>query len=74
MAITVEATGSPAAWEQAKREIDEIAVALAGGARLRRAGPDPRQGIPRAAISAGCARGELDAAFERRCWSSRRAR
>ena len=64
MAITVEATSSSAAWEQAKREIDEIAVALAGGADFaelaRTRAKDPAGGD-----LGWLARGELDAAFER---------
>jgi peptidyl-prolyl cis-trans isomerase SurA len=64
MAITVEATSSAAAWEQAKREIDEIAVALAGGADFaelaRTRAKDPAGGD-----LGWVARGELDAAFER---------
>jgi peptidyl-prolyl cis-trans isomerase SurA len=64
LAITVEATSSPAAWEQAKQEIDTIAVALAGGADFselaRTRAKDPAGGD-----LGWLARGELDAAFER---------
>jgi peptidyl-prolyl cis-trans isomerase SurA len=63
MAITVEATSSPAAWEQAKQEIDGIATALAGGADFaelaRTRAKDPAGGD-----LGWLARGELDAAFE----------
>ncbi|HEY7139263.1 MAG TPA: peptidylprolyl isomerase [Methylomirabilota bacterium] len=63
MAITVEATTSPAAWEQAKQEIDGIATALAGGADFaelaRTRAKDPAGGD-----LGWLARGELDATFE----------
>lgn len=64
MAITVEATSSPGAWEQAKQEIESISVALAGGADFaelaRTRAKDPSGGD-----LGWLARGELDAAFER---------
>jgi peptidyl-prolyl cis-trans isomerase SurA len=64
MAVTVEATSSPGAWEQAKAEIDELATALAGGADFaelaRTRAKDPAGGD-----LGWLARGELDAAFER---------
>jgi peptidyl-prolyl cis-trans isomerase SurA len=64
MAITVEAAGSPGAWEQAKQAIESIAVALAGGADFaelaRTRAKDPAGGD-----LGWLARGELDAAFER---------
>lgn len=63
LAITVEVTSSPAAWDAAKKEIDEIAVALAGGADFaelaRTRGKDSTGGD-----LGWMARGELDAAFE----------
>jgi peptidyl-prolyl cis-trans isomerase SurA len=64
MAITVEATSSPGAWEQAKQEIEGITVALAGGADFA------ELARTRAKDSTGgdlgwLARGELDPAFER---------
>ncbi len=63
MAITVEATSSPGAWEQAKQEIESISVALAGGADFaelaRTRAKDPTGGD-----LGWLARGELDAAFE----------
>jgi hypothetical protein len=64
LAITVEATSSPAAWDQAKQEIDAIAVALAGGADFaelaRTRARDPAGGD-----LGWLARGELDAVFEK---------
>ena len=63
MAITVEATSSPGAWEQAKQEIESISVALAGGADFaelaRTRAKDPTGGD-----LGWLTRGELDAAFE----------
>ncbi len=63
MAITVEATSSPGAWEQAKGEIESISVALAGGADFaelaRTRAKDPTGGD-----LGWLARGELDAVFE----------
>ena len=44
LAVMAEPTTSPAAWEGAKREIESIAAALAGGGRLRGAGAKPRKG------------------------------
>jgi peptidyl-prolyl cis-trans isomerase SurA len=64
MAITVEATSSPGAWERAKQEIESISVALAGGADFaelaRTRAKDPTGGD-----LGWLARGELDVAFER---------
>jgi peptidyl-prolyl cis-trans isomerase SurA len=64
LAITVEASNSPAAWERAKQEIDSVAAALAGGADFaelaRTRGKDPTGGD-----LGWLARGELDAVFER---------
>jgi len=64
IAITVEATSSPGAWEQAKQEIESISAALAGGADFaelaRTRAKDPTGGD-----LGWLARGELDAAFER---------
>jgi peptidyl-prolyl cis-trans isomerase SurA len=63
LAITVDAGSSPEAWDQAKQEIDAIAVALAGGADFaelaRTRAKDPAGGD-----LGWLARGELDAAFE----------
>jgi peptidyl-prolyl cis-trans isomerase SurA len=63
IAITVEATSSPGAWEQAKGEIESISVALAGGADFaelaRTRAKDPTGGD-----LGWLARGELDAVFE----------
>ena len=63
LAITVDAGSSPAAWDQAKQEIDAIAAALAGGADFaelaRTRAKDPAGGD-----LGWLARGELDAAFE----------
>jgi peptidyl-prolyl cis-trans isomerase SurA len=64
LAITVEATSAPEAWEQAKREVESIAVALAGGADFA------ELARTRAKDASGgdlgwLARGELDPAFER---------
>jgi parvulin-like peptidyl-prolyl isomerase len=64
LAITVEAPSSPAAWEQAKQEIEQISVALAGGADFA------ELARTRAKDATGgdlgwLARGELDPAFER---------
>jgi peptidyl-prolyl cis-trans isomerase SurA len=63
MAVTVDAPGSPAAWERAKQEIEGIAAALAGGADFtelaRTRAKDPTGGD-----LGWLARGELDAAFE----------
>ena len=47
MAVTVEAPSSPAAWEQAKQEIEQHLGRAGGRCRLRRAGADPRQGRDR---------------------------
>jgi len=64
LAITVEVTSSPAAWDQAKQEIDSIVTALAGGAdfaelaRIR--AKDPAGGD-----LGWLARGELDPTFEK---------
>jgi peptidyl-prolyl cis-trans isomerase SurA len=64
LAVTVEVTGSPAAWEQAKQEIEAIATALAGGADFaemaKTRGKDPAGGD-----LGWLARGELDPAFEK---------
>lgn len=64
MAITVEATSSAGAWEQAKQEVESISVALAGGADFaelaRTRAKDPAGGD-----LGWLARGELDVAFER---------
>jgi len=64
MAITVEATSSPGAWERAKQEIESISVTLAGGADFaelaRTRAKDPTGGD-----LGWLARGELDVAFER---------
>lgn len=64
LAIPVELTSSPAAWERAKQEIESIAVALAGGVDF------PELARTRAKDPAGgdlgwLAKGELDPAFER---------
>jgi peptidyl-prolyl cis-trans isomerase SurA len=63
LAITVEATSSPAAWDQAKQEIESITTALAGGADFaelaRTRAKDPAGGD-----LGWLARGELDATFE----------
>ena len=63
IAITVEATNSPGAWEQAKQEVESISVALAGGADFtelaRTRGKDAAGGD-----LGWMVRGELDAAFE----------
>jgi peptidyl-prolyl cis-trans isomerase SurA len=63
LAIPVEATGSPAAWERAKQEIESVAAALASGADFA------ELARTRAKDAAGgdlgwLARGELDAVFE----------
>ena len=64
IAVMAEPTTSSAAWESAKREIESIAAALAGGgdfAELARSrGKDPAGGD-----LGWLARGELDPAFER---------
>jgi peptidyl-prolyl cis-trans isomerase SurA len=64
LAVPVDPSGTPAAWEQAKQEIESIAKALAGGgdfAELARTrGKDPAGGD-----LGWLTRGELDAAFER---------
>jgi peptidyl-prolyl cis-trans isomerase SurA len=64
LAITVDASSSAAAWDQAKQDIDAIAAALAGGgdfAELARTrGNDPAGGD-----LGWLARGELDEAFEK---------
>ena len=64
LAITVDTPGSAAAWDQAKREIDAIAVALAGGADFaelaRTRAKDPAGGD-----LGWLARGELDEVFEK---------
>jgi peptidyl-prolyl cis-trans isomerase SurA len=64
LAITVDTPGSPAAWDQAKREIDAIAAALAGGADFgelaRTRAKDPAGGD-----LGWLARGELDEVFEK---------
>jgi peptidyl-prolyl cis-trans isomerase SurA len=64
LAVMAEPTTSPAAWEGAKREIESIAAALAGGADFaelaRSRGKDPAGGD-----LGWLARGELDPAFER---------
>jgi peptidyl-prolyl cis-trans isomerase SurA len=63
LAITVDAPSSSAAWDEAKKDIDGIAAALAGGADFaelaRTRGNDPSGGD-----LGWLARGELDAAFE----------
>ena len=63
LAITVDAPNSPAAWDQAKQEIDSIVTALAGGADFaelaRTRARDPAGGD-----LGWLARGELDAVFE----------
>jgi peptidyl-prolyl cis-trans isomerase SurA len=63
LAITVEATSSPAAWDQAKQEIDSIATALAGGADFAELART-RAKDPAAGDLGWLARGELDATFE----------
>ena len=64
IAVMAEPSTSPAAWESAKREIESIAAALAGGgdfAELARSrGKDPAGGD-----LGWLTRGELDPAFER---------
>jgi peptidyl-prolyl cis-trans isomerase SurA len=64
LAVMAEPTTSPAAWEEAKREIESIVAALAGGADFaelaRSRGKDPAGGD-----LGWLARGELDLAFER---------
>jgi peptidyl-prolyl cis-trans isomerase SurA len=64
LAITVDTPGSPAAWDQAKQEIDAIAAALAGGADFgelaRTRAKDPAGGD-----LGWLARGELDPVFEK---------
>jgi peptidyl-prolyl cis-trans isomerase SurA len=64
LAITVDGTSSPAAWEQAKRDIEAIAAQAAAGADFaelaRTRAKDPAGGD-----LGWLARGELDAAFER---------
>jgi len=63
LAITVEAPSSSAAWDQAKKDVDDISAALAGGADFaelaRTRGNDPSGGD-----LGWLAHGELDAAFE----------
>jgi peptidyl-prolyl cis-trans isomerase SurA len=67
IAVTAEPPNSPAAWEQAKREIDAIAAALAAGGNFA----DLARARSKDSSSAGggdlgwLARGELDATFER---------
>jgi peptidyl-prolyl cis-trans isomerase SurA len=67
IAVTADPPSSPAAWEQAKREIDSIAAALAAGgnfaelARTRSKDPTSASGGDLGWL----ARGELDATFER---------
>jgi len=64
LAVMAEPSTSPAAWEAAKREIESIVTALAGGADFtelaRSRAKDPAGGD-----LGWLARGELDAAFER---------
>lgn len=64
IAITVDAPGSPEAWDRAKQDIESISAALAGGADFaelaRTRGKDPAGGD-----LGWMARGELDPAFER---------
>jgi peptidyl-prolyl cis-trans isomerase SurA len=67
IAVTADPPSSPAAWEQAKREIDSIAAALAAGAnfaelaRIRSKDSTSASGGDLGWL----ARGELDATFER---------
>ena len=64
LAITVDASNSAAAWDQAKQEIDAIVAALAGGADFaelaRTRAKDPAGGD-----LGWLARGELDETFEK---------
>jgi peptidyl-prolyl cis-trans isomerase SurA len=63
LAITVDASGSAAAWDQAKQEIDGIAAALAGGADFAELART-RANDPSGGDLGWLARGELDATFE----------
>jgi parvulin-like peptidyl-prolyl isomerase len=64
LAVSVEAASSTAAWDQAKQEIDAIAVALAGGADFAELART-RTRDPAGGDLGWLARGELDAVFEK---------